>query len=94
MPFLENQQIAKVFHNYDNHRFALQQEFGIDVKGDIFDTAMNAYFFDGETEKGTVAEVAEAWRCWEGGKCDADLKAHAREDGLTTPPSDWHPVAR
>ena len=33
----------------------------------------------------TVAEVAEAWRRWEGGQCDADLKAHAREDGLTTP---------
>ena len=57
MPFLENQQIVKVFHNYDHHRMVLLNEFEIDAKGDIFDTAMNAYQVDGESEEGNYRAV-------------------------------------
>ena len=72
----------------------LQQEFGIDVKGDIFDTAMNAYLFDGETEEGTVAEVAEAWRRWERGEVRR-IPGGAREGGRSHyATSDCHTLAR
>jgi len=57
MPFFEQPQIDKVFHNDGHNRLVLRKEIGIDVEGDIFDTAMNAYMVGGETEEGTYRNL-------------------------------------